>query len=777
MTNGKTIAVDPSGIPLELLDRKQWVAWRIETPEGRKPTKVPYTPASQSRAESDNPDTWGNFSLALTRYQQGYDGVGYVFSEADAYFGIDLDACRNPETGELTPWAREIVDTFATYTEISPSGYGVKLTAKGTLPIADRRANKTGRSKQGKKLAEVIGKDAPTFGSKEPEIALYDRGRFWCYTGLRHPGTPDSIEHRQSEVDALWSKLWPPRAERHKANGSTRGNAAPMPDRCAAALQAMLRIDREDGNDGSLRLLMACCRAVEYGLNDDETLRTIRAYAGVKPFPVVWSDENILRRLRDAEHKVEKTKGDECNLTDVGNGRRLARMHGDDLRYVHQWSKWLVWAGNRWMDDNTGEVYRRAKSVARALYDEAATHPDEKQRERLARWAIQCEKAERINAMIAMARSEPGIALLPSQLDRDVCLFNCADGTIDLRTGTLQPHRRDDYLTKLSPVTYGGDESGGESPLWETTIDTIFGSRTELIAYVQRLLGYCLTGDVREQIAPIWWGGGANGKSTIFTAVLEVMGDYAIHGARGLLLQKQSESHPTELFDLFGRRLVVCSETDDSQRLNEALIKDMTGGERIRARRMREDFTEFDATHKVILATNHKPQVAGTDHAIWRRIRLIPFEVKFWDPSLPENASRQPDEHKQDKQLTDKLRAEYSGVLRWLVAGCLDWQRHGLQTPACVMEATKEYQSDEDTLGSFIKRCCTLDANARVSASAFVEAYKEFTGNKYMTHRRMNKLMTERGFLSDRFLGGQDRGKFGYFGIELSEQPVGETCY
>jgi hypothetical protein len=291
-TVNDALDVDPTGIPPELRERRQWVAWRIETPMGRKPTKIPYNPKSQQKAKTNKPSTWGTFKEALRRHREGYNGVGYVFAADDEYFGIDLDACRSPETGELTPWARRIVMTFVTYTEVSPSGFGVKLTAKGTLPL---NGDKTGKTR---KL-----KDVPTFGDKAPEIAIYDRGRFWAYTGQRHPGAPETIEYRQSEVDEFWLKLWPTRSAPVKVGD---GEARTLPNRCEVALQAMLQIRHPDANDGSLRLFMACCRAVELGLTNEEAVRTIRKYELMSPFPSRWTDSEILQRLRDAERKVAR---------------------------------------------------------------------------------------------------------------------------------------------------------------------------------------------------------------------------------------------------------------------------------------------------------------------------------------------------------------------------------------------------------------------------------------------------------------------------------------
>jgi putative DNA primase/helicase len=266
-------------------------------------------------------------------------------------------------------------------------------------------------------------------------------------------------------------------------------------------------------------------------------------------------------------------------------------------------------------------------------------------------WALKSESAPRINAALDLARSGPGIPILPEEMDRDPWLLNCGNGTVELRTGTLREHRREDLLTRLCPTEYHPDAT---CPSWLRFLESIFQKDRPLITFVQRLLGYCLTGDVSEQILPIFWGGGANGKSTLVNVILQTLGgDYAMKAPQDLLVVHRGERHPTELADLFRMRLVVTSESSEGARLNEALIKDLTGGEPIRARRMKEDFWQFDPTHKVMLLTNHKPRVVGTDTAVWRRLRLVPFEVTFWDPCDPNNHGKNLPEHlRQDKQLT-----------------------------------------------------------------------------------------------------------------------------
>ena len=272
----------------------------------------------------------------------------------------------------------------------------------------------------------------------------------------------------------------------------------------------------------------------------------------------------------------------------------------------------------------------------------------------------------------------------------------------------------------------------------------------DMIDYLQRVIGYALTGDVSEQCLWFLYGNGSNGKSTFLSTILAMLGDYGMQAVSDLLMVKNHESHPTERADLFGRRFVATIETEQGKRMAEALMKQLTGGDKIRARKMKQDFFEFDAHHKIFLAANHKPKITGTDHAAWRRIKLMPFTVTI------------PDEEK-DKHLSEKLLAELPGILAWAVRGCLAWQQGGLGEPEEVRQATDAYQAEQDTLARFIAECCFVNTEVRCRVSEFLAAYNAWSG-EHVIQWEMGQRMREKNYEPRK----GHAGRTFYVGIALS---------
>jgi putative DNA primase/helicase len=445
------------------------------------------------------------------------------------------------------------------------------------------------------------------------------------------------------------------------------------------------------------------------------------------------------------------------NLTDLGNGLRFVGLQGEHVRYCTPWGKWLLWDGTRWRIDETEEVEKLAVCVVRDLLSQAAACASDDERKAITKYARFVESRHARRDLLSSA--SPYVAITPDALDRDPWLLNCANGTVDLRTGELRPADPADFITKCAPVDYDPDAA---CPMWEVFEDTIAGNDPELVAFKQRAFGYGLTGDVSEQVFFLHYGTGANGKSTEVTAIREVLGeDYAFHTPTDTLLAGRYGSIPNDVARLKGARFVTAVESEAGRRLAEALVKQLTGGDTITARFMRAEWFSFCPTHKIYLAANHKPEIRGTDHAMWRRVRLIPYEVTI------------PDEE-QDKHLGEKLRTEASGILAWLVRGCLQWQHDkGLAPPQAVLRATESYRNEMDVLGDFIADCCTVWPSAQATAKELYDAYLNWAnenGEKDKFSKTMFTLrLKERGIQSARMGHAQSRG---YAGIGLKGTPM-----
>ena len=418
--------------------------------------------------------------------------------------------------------------------------------------------------------------------------------------------------------------------------------------------------------------------------------------------------------------------------TDLGNSERFVRDHAGVARFVGSWGKWLVWDGRRWTLDLVGGAERLAKDTVRAMLAESnAEHAaamgaaeradgDEellqvaKERQRrasaAAAWAFESHGASRIRSMLALARSAPELAVTHHDLDADPWLLNVANGTIDLQTGSLRPHDPRDLITKLAPVEYDPEAA---CPIWDAFLLRAMGGSAELVDFLRRMIGYALTGVIREHVLGFLFGGGANGKSTFVGTMHALLGDYASRAPRGLLFRSRGDRHETELTTLFGARFVSCAEVDEGAIFDEALVKDLTGGDQVTARRMREDHWTFTPTHKLFLAGNHKPRVRGADDGIWRRIRLVP-----WLVTIPA-AER-------DTSLPERLRAELPGILAWAVRGCQEWQRRGLGEPLAVLDATASYRDESDPLREFFDLHCVFEPDGRVPRKQIRGAYEEY---------------------------------------------------
>jgi len=417
----------------------------------------------------------------------------------------------------------------------------------------------------------------------------------------------------------------------------------------------------------------------------------------------------------------------EC--TDEALALRFSEDHAHDLRYVAAWGKWLEWSGTRWKPDVTLATFDRARFVCRR----ASSSCDN------IKVAAKVASASTVAAVERLAKADRKHAATVEQWDADPWLLNTPGGTVDLRTGKMRRHLPADHMTKITAVA-----PGGECPLWHQFLAKVTGNDVEMQAYLKRMAGYALTGSIRKHALFFAYGTGANGKGVTINTLTGIMGDYAAVAGIETFTASQSDRHPTDLAMLRGARLVTAQETEEGRRWAESRIKAMTGGDPITARFMRQDFFTFEPTFKLLIAGNHRPGLRNVDEAIRRRFNLLPFAVKI-PPA------------ERDLDLPEKLKAEWPGILKWAIEGCLEWQQIGLAAPAAVLDATEEYLTAEDATAGWLGECCIQDPALHTSSSQLYASWKawaEAAGEHAGSQKGFSQKLIAKGFEAQRFSAG-----------------------
>ncbi|OOR06470.1 DNA primase [Bacillus mycoides] len=753
-------------IPAELKNTPHWILWRSEVRNGKK-TKVPYQ-INGEMAQSNNKRSWSTFPTIINFYEKGgYDGIGFMFSKDDPFVGIDIDHCI--QEGALTSLAEDVIETLQSYTEYSPSGDGIHIIAKGTLPLK-----------------------GPGTGRKNVDLGLevYRHGRYFTFTGDCLDQVP--VEDRTDELKVLFEKYLKEKPKPEKKQSTTSfereeitslsnaelwermfdsksgaaikdlfqgilingdhsstdmalcNHLAFWTDKDAAKMDSMLREssllrekwDKPHSSDGRTYGKMTIDTAIL------STPSTIADYEPPeeKKYEVYISDSSI----EDTEEIIDEAP--KFHLTELGNAERIAYYHGENVRYCNE-LEWLIWNGKHWHEDSKRQIEAITAKTLRALYGEAKATEDKYQSKMLHDWAKKCERRTiRINSILDV---RPMVSVKKKELDSHSFLFNCDNGVIDLKTGELLPHDRDWLLTKLSPIKY---DRNAECPNWKAFLESIFKTHTgeadhELINYLQKAIGYSLTGVTKEQVMFFLFGNGRNGKSTFINIIQDLLGDYGRQTNSDTFLKKRNDSGiNNDVARLDGARFVSAVESEEGQQLSEALVKQITGGEKMSARFLRQEYFEFTPEFKVFFTTNHKPIVKGSDEGIWRRIMLIPFTI-----TIPKD--------KIDYDLPDKLAKEMPGVLRWAVEGCMKWQAEGLRAPEAVKAATAEYREDMDILAPFIDENCTVNSSVRIEAKSMYENYTKwcYQNNELeLKNRAFYRQLEVRGFKKEKGTGNKN---------------------
>lgn len=424
----------------------------------------------------------------------------------------------------------------------------------------------------------------------------------------------------------------------------------------------------------------------------------------------------------------------QMQFTDMTNRDFFLKAFPNQIIYCKEWDKFLVWDKTNWTVDNYGKVEEMAVNFIRDMYRGVRYIQDRILAADFEKHIIKSESLRRIQAMIGLCKMTEQIKVRSDNLDTDNYLFNTKNCSINLTTYTAKDSEQNDFATKCSNVIY---DPNAECPTWEKFLMQIFNNDYELIDYVQKAIGYSLSGDVSEQCLFIMWGCGANGKSTFLNTIQEILGDYSCSASTDSFMKKNGDQS-NDIARLRGMRLVTTSEVEQGEALSESLIKQITGEDELTARFLYGEYFSFRPTFKIFMATNHKPKIKGSDNGIWRRIKLIPFTVTI------------PPEQR-DKNLGAKLKAEASGILNWMLRGYAKWKEEGLKDPAVVREANEEYRDDMDSVGAFIRECLNVDATnqMRLPNKNIYEVYLKWTSENNespLTQKGLATRLQEKGF-------------------------------
>ena len=739
-------------IPKELRNLNQWVCWKKED-------KIPRNPHNGRNAKSNDSATWGSFQEAIDACKKyNFDGIGFEF--ANGYFGVDLDHCI-----DKTDFCDDFVDTLRSYAEISQSGNGLHIICKGKLPDGNR---------------------------KKGGVEMYDKGRYFICTGNVYREEYREINDCTESIKFLHSKYLP--ASKPKSNqlrepvpielsdqeiidkargcktgylfnalysGNWQGQYRSQSEADLAFCNQLAfwtqrneeQIDKIFRNSGLMRAKWDSKRGDStYG---EMTIK--KACAGCTDVyePNKYDDAEVAFSLFKGIIHVEKPKK-QYDMTDTGNAHRLYDKFGDIIRYSYNRKKWYWWDGKVWRLDETGEIKKMADIICEDIKKEAYLEQDDDTQAQLLKWATKTASSRGKESMIKECQHLEDVPVSPDSFDGFGEYLNCQNGIVNLKNGELLPHSSNYMMSKICHSEY--DDSGKKPEKWLKFLNEITNGDKEIQNYIQKSIGYSLTGSNREQCVYFLYGMGNNGKSTFLDTIADLFGGYAANVQPETIMTKRfgSDGANSDIARLKSVRFVTSEEPTEGVRLNEGLIKQLTGGSKITCRFLYADEFEYTPEFKIWVATNHKPVIRGTDLGIWRRIKLIPFEV-----NIPKN--------KVDKNLKYKLRDEFPQILAWVVQGCIKWQKEGIEEPDKVKIAVKEYQQEMDLIAGFMEQCLEIDYDCeeKLMASDLFMIYSKWAkqNNEWeMSSKRFNMEVSKK--IPDK--GRNSKGIY-YLKVKLTE--------
>lgn len=719
-------------IPDELKELEQWCCFRVQERNGKK-TKIPVDAHTGKAGKSNDSSTWADYETALAAIETyKLDGLGFYFKEP--YFGIDIDGVgediqRYLKDDTENNIVAEFIDMMESYSEISLSGNGIHIIAKGDLPTGARRKG---------------------------NIEMYDSGRFFVMTG-NQIGRYDRInEDDYGKVNYLHHKYLA-KSEVAEIKPLMTSTGAVLPEseiiriasnsKNGSRIKAFLQGGWEPFYTSASEADMAFANDLAFWTNRDfhmmdSIYRQSSLYREKWDRPQnesTYGIETLTKAIDECRNTFNPSKQEEdfnlyvleetvkpvkrkyFSYDDTGNAQRFYEAYKEVTRFSYTRKNWYFYNGKIWVIDQEGKV----KSLVDGLVEQMKKEPvyvadgvdEDAARKNLQKHIKYSRGSNGKTNMLKEAQH-----LLPIQVqdfDKDLHLFNVQNGYIDLKAGKLLDHDKEKYFSKISTVEFTDKI---DCPLWEQFLDDIFEGDTELIKYIQRAIGYSLSGTTEEQVMFILFGSGRNGKSVFLDIIGEIFGSYAINIQPQTIMVKQQTSGATsDIARLDGARFVTTTEPNEGVRLDEGLVKQLTGSDKVTARRMYESEFEFIPQFKLWMATNHKPIIRGTDEGIWRRLAVIPFNLNLSEDEM-------------DKHLKNKLKRELTAILNWAVEGYMEWQRIGLKEPQAIRDQRQEYRLEMDSVEAFIEDMCTTGATCRDTAKTLYAAYREWasTNGQYM---------------------------------------------
>lgn len=691
-------------VPNELKQYPNWVCWKAEEEPSGRISKKPINPITGGYAQSNNSKTWSSFQTALKESVK-YNGIGFMFSESP-FFGIDLDHMdmfiEDYKGGGTNNVISEFIHTLGSYAEYSVSGKGIHILCKGTLPPEGRRKG---------------------------NFEFYQDGRFFTVTG--------NAASEYTEIEDCTERV-KPLHEKYIGGGTapTTGISLPLPlnlteseiiklaeaSKQGPTFRALYSGQYETIYDSQSEADLALCNMLAFWCGKDEQLMDkmfrnsglMREKWDRKQSGSTYGELTIRKAARSCAKVYEPTpeysitisqslvkpKPDRLHsFDDTGNASRFIDLFGHKVRYNFASNSWMYYDGRKWSFDETGATKRMTDELIVEMKNElerwiSICKTDDEVKEMEKNFAKHLKTSRSSYSKTSMLKeSQHIVPVMPNQLDAHKMLLCTPNGVVNLCTGDLQDHNPDDFITKITNCEYT-DKT--DYPLWEKFLNEIFAGDKELIKYMQKAVGYSLTGSTKEQCAFFCFGTGNNGKSTFLETICDAIGDYAMNiQPESLMTKKFSTGGSSDIARLKGARFVNSSEPEQGVKLNESLVKQLTGSSVITARKLYENEIEYTPEFKLWMSMNYKPVIRGTDLGIWRRVRLIPFTTTIPDEKI-------------DRNLKYKLRQELSGIFKWAVEGALLWQREGLKTPQVIAEATKEYKNEMDVISSFLEACCEV---------------------------------------------------------------------